>query len=66
MQRERTLTATGSTSVPGQLPPFDDYGKRPSERLLYLGTCRIAKSHDSARAAVQPSADEWQISSDQH
>jgi len=40
----------------GQLPPLDDSGKRPSKRLLYLGTYPKANSRNSNIAALQASA----------
>jgi len=41
-------------AVFGHLPPLDDSGKQPSERPLYIGTCRKANSHNSAIADVTP------------
>lgn len=37
----------------GQSWKFDDIGKQLSERLLKLGTCRKAVSHDSATAVLE-------------
>ena len=45
----------------GQLPPFDDFGKRPSERLLNPGTCSNPNSHNLAGAAVQTLPDRGQL-----
>ena len=32
----------------GQLLSFDDSGKQPFERLLYLASCQRANAHNSA------------------
>jgi hypothetical protein len=37
----------------GHLPPFDDSGKQPSERLLHFRTCLKASAHNSAEADIQ-------------
>ena len=41
----------------GQLPPFDDSGKQPSERLLYFEICLRANSHNSALCGALHKAD---------
>lgn len=37
----------------GQLRPLVNFGKLPSKRQLYFGTCPMANSNVSARVAVQ-------------
>ena len=42
------LQASTPSRTIGHLPPFDDSGKQPSERLLHFRTCLKASAHNSA------------------
>jgi len=52
------MTQATTTLTRAELPPLDDSGKLLPGRLLYLGTCRRANSHNSALCGAPHKADE--------